>query len=89
MSVKTLEISRKAALYGQFLVLAFLRRVESTNTASKVLLFLLKPNCSCPRKPLASTTSVMCLHILTVRIRRIFDGIVIGRYIEGCSESPP
>jgi hypothetical protein len=79
----------KAAAYGHFLPFALRRRVESTKMASRVLLPLLKPNCSCPRRELASAASVMWVHILTVSSRRRFDGMVMGLYWQGCKESPP
>ena len=74
--------------YGQVLRLAFIINVESTNDASRVFLPRLKPNCSSPRSPLDSAQSVMMVHILTVIIRRMLDGIVIGRYWTGSRESP-
>ena len=87
--VGTLDTSKKAAEYGQFLDLAFLMRVESRNTASTVLLFFRKPNWWGPISPWASVMSVIRVHILTVRRRSRFEGIVIGLYCPGERESPP
>ena len=69
-----------AAEYGQFLDFAFFMSVDSTKTASIVLLPLLKPNCSGPRRPCSSAASVIRPHIRTVRSRRRLEGMVIGRY---------
>lgn len=66
--------------YGQVLRLAFCMREVSTNTASRVLLPFLKPNCSGPSRPLASAAAVIFPHILTVTRRNKFDGTVIGLY---------
>ena len=82
-------MSRKAAENCQVFDLALLNRVVKTNTASKVLLPFRKPNCSCPTIPSLSAISVILVHILAVINRRIFDGTVIGLYIDGCRESPP
>ena len=89
MMVGTLDTSRKAAEYGQFLALAFLMRVESTNTASTVLRCFRNPNWWGPIKPWASVMSVMRVHIRTVNSRSRFEGIVIGLYCPGERESPP
>ena len=43
-----LDMSKKAALYGQVFAFALRRRVERRNMASSVLLFLQKPNWSGP-----------------------------------------
>ena len=82
-------MSRKAAEYGQLLPLALLRRVVRTNTASTVLLPFLNPNCSGPNNPAVSAASVIRAHILTVSSLRMLDGMVIGLYWPGWSESPP
>ena len=82
-------MSIKAAAYGQFLVLALLRRVERTKIASAVLLSFLNPNWSGPSMPLVSAASDMLLHILTVRRRRRLEGMVMGLYWLGMRESPP
>ena len=82
-------MSRNATLYGKVLAFALRRRVERRNTASRVLRFFRKPNCSCPIKPFFSAASVICLHILTVSSLRMLEGMVIGRYWDGCSASPP
>ena len=79
----------KAAEYCQVFDLALLNKVVKTKTASSVLLPFLKPNCSCPTIPSLSAMSVILVHILAVISRRMFEGTVIGRYIDGCKESPP
>ena len=82
-------MSKNAEANGQRFDLAFLRRVESTKTASTVLRPLLNPNCSGPSNPLDSAASVIPAHILTVRSLSMLDGIVIGLYCAGDNESPP
>ena len=79
----------KAVENGQRLLLAFFSKVESTNTASIVLLPLLNPYCSGPSRPWDSAMSVIRPHIRTVRSLRMFDGMVMGRYCAGDKESPP
>ena len=85
----TLEMSKKAAEYGQLFFLAFIIMVLKTNTASMVLLPLLNPNCSGPSRPFSSAALVILAHILTVMRRRILDGMVIGLYWAVSKVSPP
>ena len=82
-------MSRKAAEYGQFFLLAFWNNVESTKIASLVLLPLRNPNCSGPSMLFDSATSVISLHILMVSNLRRLEGMVIGLYWPGSRESPP
>ena len=82
-------MSMKAEANGKRFNLAFLIRVDNTKTASKVERVLLNPNCSSPISPWSSDMLVIRLHILTVRTRSKFEGIVIGRYWAGERESPP
>ena len=84
-----MEISIKAAENGQRFRFAFMMRVVRTKAASRVLLPLLKPNCSGPRRPLVSAAVVILSHILTVMRRRRFEGMVMGLYWPGWRESPP
>ena len=85
----TLEMSKKAAEYGQLFFLAFIIMVLKTNTASMVLLPLLNPNCSGPSRPFASAARVILSHILTVMSRSMLDGMVIGLYWPVSRVSPP
>ena len=89
MSETTLDMSRKAIENGQRLDLAFFMSVDNTKTASIVLLPCLNPNCSGPSIPFSSASLDMIPDILTVRRRRRFDGIVMGRYCAADKESPP
>ena len=85
----TLEMSMKEAAYWQRFALAFMRRLCKTNTASRVLLPRRKPYCSSPRRPWVSVISDMILVILMVTRRRMLEGMVMGRKLDGSRESPP
>ena len=85
----TLLISMNAATNSHLFLFAFRINVVTTKAASMVLRPRLNPNCSSPRKPSSSAIFVMRSHILTVTNLRMLDGIVMGRYCEASSESPP
>ena len=85
----TFDKSMKAVENCHFLPLAFCRRVERRKVASVVLRPFRNPNWWGPRKSCFSDISVIFLHIRTVISLNRFEGIVIGLYWEGASESPP
>ena len=89
LNMYTFEMSMNAAEYCQFFALACFSNVVKTKTASRVLRPCRNPNCSGPTIPCSSAMLVIFLHILAVMSRKRLEGMVMGLYWLGSSESPP